>query len=124
MRLLSPAVLESEPRCATTRVQQVDEATLKKAFQVLKTGGIAMGKGVKRDEKKQDENKPISIEELKLLRDSQRQLYDTFVPGLEVGWDGEAQGKMQPLDKHGEPQTRRIDCESQTAAHPAVTRVN
>ena len=71
-----------------------------------------MGKGVKRDEKKKDENKPISIEELKLLRDSQRQLYDTFVPGLEVGWDGEEQG---------EPQTRRIDCESQTAAaHPAV----
>ena len=84
-----------------------------------------MGKGVKRDEKKQDENKPISIEELKLLRDSQRQLYDTFVPGLEVGWEREAQGKRQPLDKHGEPQTQRIDCESQTAAaHPAVTRVN
>ena len=90
----------------------VTEVKLKEAFQVLKTGGIAMGKGVKRDEKKKDENKPISIEELKLLRDSQRQLYDTFVPGLEVGWDGEEQG---------EPQTRRIDCESQTAAaHPAV----
>ena len=90
----------------------VTEVKLKEAFQVLKTGGIAMGKGVKRDEKKKDENKPISIEELKLLRDSQRQLYDTFVPGLEVGWDGEEQGK---------PQTRRIDCESQTAAaHPAV----
>ena len=71
----------------------VTEVKLKEAFQVLKTGGIAMGKGVKRDEKKKDENKPISIEELKLLRDSQRQLYDTFVPGLEVGWDGKRRAK-------------------------------